>query len=129
MHIKVNMNEGVYYNIRKVELINEALKSKKILESVLTITVKICNDKIQLRHNTTIKSVKQWKSKSENIIKLHLKHVKDNYSVCSFTESLMKQINIVYYLFYNMKEKWDCKILFMWSLYENIMQNNERAHS
>lgn len=51
VHIKVNMNEGLYYDIRHTEPAYEASKQKEVEESVLTTSIEICDDAVQLRHN------------------------------------------------------------------------------
>lgn len=90
MHIKANINESLYYNIRWIEPIKKALKQNEVGKSVTTIIIEICDNAVQSQHNTTKKEIKQWKSRLSNTVRLHLKHIKGEYSVCNTTESLIE---------------------------------------
>lgn len=102
---------------------------KKIKEKILTVAVKICNNTVQSQHNIMRKNIKQWKLRSENVTLLYLKYVKGKYSICDKTDSLIEQMNIIYYTSFNLKEKWDHKVRFIWALYKSTLWDNKWLHS
>lgn len=58
VHIKVNLNTEIFYDISKISLTMNALKLKEIDEEILTVSVELCNDAVQLQHNITNKGVR-----------------------------------------------------------------------
>lgn len=85
VHIRVNLNEGIFYEISRIRPTNEAPKQKEIGEAVSTIAVGLCDDTVQRPHNITSKGIQQWKSWSGDVAKLRLKHIKGEYSICDST--------------------------------------------
>ena len=128
IHIKVNINAGVFYNIARIGPTIDASKLREIGEGISTVAVRLCDDTVQPWHSTTGKGIKQWKSQSGNITRLRLRHSQDEYGICNSTGSTVEQTNIVYYPEYDTKEKWDCKALDMWTLYESTLKDNVRWH-
>ena len=50
VHIAVNMNEGLYYNISAIGPPSEALKLKEVEESITIVGVSVYNNTVKLRH-------------------------------------------------------------------------------
>ena len=124
VHIKVNMNEGIYFDMAKVGPAVNAPKPREVSEGMLTVAVGMCNDAITPRHHMSKDSIKKRKNRSGNIARLRLSHTKGKYDICDSTGSLVEQMNINYYPKYNSREKRDIKAMDMWSLYESSRKNN-----
>ena len=52
IHIAVNINEGLYYNISAIGPPSEALKLKEVEELIMMVGVSVCNDAVKPRHRT-----------------------------------------------------------------------------
>ena len=128
LHIKVNMNAGVFYNIARIGPTIDAPKPRENGEGISTVAVGLYNDTVQPRHSTTSKGIKQWKSWSGNIARLHLRHSQGKYGICVSTGFMVEQTNILYYPEYNTKEKQDSKALDIWTLYESTFKDNLQWH-
>ena len=128
VHIKVNMNTGVFYNIARIGPTIDAPKLREIGKGISTVAVGLYDNTVQPRHSTSSKGIKEWKSQSGNIARLRLKHSQGDYGVCDSTGSMVEQTNILYYLEYDTKEKQDSKALDMWTLYKSTLKDNARWH-
>ena len=52
IHIAVNMNEGLYYDISAIRPPSEVLKLKEVEELITTVGVSVYNNAVKLRHRT-----------------------------------------------------------------------------
>ena len=125
VHIAVNMNEGLYYDISAIGPPSEALKPKEVEESITTVGVGVCDDAVKPRHRTQ-KGVRQWKSRFRNVARLQISHIKGKYNICNSSGSLVEQMNVNYYPEYNTKEKRDAKAIEMYAHYETNRDLNVR---
>ena len=52
IHIAVNINKELYYNISAIKLSSEVLKLKEVEELITMIEVNVCNNTVKLRYRT-----------------------------------------------------------------------------
>ena len=52
VHIAVNINKELYYNISVIKLSSEVLKLKEVEELITTVEVSVYNNAVKLRHRT-----------------------------------------------------------------------------
>ncbi|KAA6406494.1 MAG: hypothetical protein FRX48_09765 [Lasallia pustulata] len=124
VHIKVNINEGIYFDMAKVGPAVNAPKSKEVSKGMSTVAVGMCNDAVTPRYHMSKEGIKKWKNRSGNIARLRLSHTKGKYDICNSTGLLVEQTNINYYPKYDSREKQDIKAMDMWSLYESSRKDN-----
>ena len=105
VHIKVNMNEGIYSDMIKARPAVNMPKPKEDSKGILTVAVRMYDNAVSPYHHTIKEGIRKWKNPLGNIARLCLSHTMGKYNICNPTGLLVKQTNINYYLEYNSKEK------------------------